>query len=89
MVRRRAVRLGEPCVDLEAGSLTARERANSSYASTGDENRPREAGLRSGNDKAAACLAQLLEAAKGTEELFECADAVAQPGRIFVATTLR
>jgi hypothetical protein len=75
--RRRAVRLGEASVDLEARSFTARERAHGGNPSTGDENSPRETGLRGGNDKAAACVAQLLEAAKGTEDLFECADAIA------------
>ena len=89
MVRRRAVRLGDPRVDFEAGSITAWERANGRNASAGNENRPCETRLGGGNDKAAACVAQLLEAAKGAEDLFECADAVAQPGRIFVATTLR
>jgi hypothetical protein len=77
VVRRRAVRLGEPCVDLEAGSVTSRERANGGNTSAGDEDRPRETGLGRGNHEAAARVAQLLEAAKGAEDLLEGTDAVA------------
>ena len=89
MVRRRAVRLGETCVDLESCSFAARERANGGDASARDEDPPREAGLRGGNDEAAACVAQLLEAAKGTEDLLERADAVAQTRCVLVAPALR
>jgi hypothetical protein len=77
VVRRRAIGLGEPRIYLEASTLTARERANGGNTSAGDEDCPREAGIGRWNDEAAARAAQLLETAKGTEDLFERADAVA------------
>jgi hypothetical protein len=89
MVRRRAVRLGKPSIHFESGSFAARERANRCNASTGDEDPPRKTGLRGGNDEAAACVAQLLEPAKGNEDLLERADAVAQTGCVLVAPALR
>ena len=58
------MRLGETCVDLESCSFTARKRANGGDASTCDEDPPHEARLRGGNNEAAACVAQLLEASK-------------------------
>ena len=78
MVRRRAVRLGETCIDLESCAVAARERANGCNTPAGDEDRAREPGLGCRNDEAAARVAQLIEAAKGTEDLLERADAVAQ-----------
>jgi hypothetical protein len=46
MVRRRAIRLGETCVDLEPCSFTAWKRPNGGDASAGDEDPPRETWLR-------------------------------------------
>jgi len=89
VVRRRAVRLGEPGVDFETRSLTARERANGGNASARDEDPPRETGLGGRDDQAAARMAQLFEAAKGAEDLLERADAVAQPGCVLVAPAVR
>jgi hypothetical protein len=89
MIRRRAIRLGEACVDLEPCSFTARKRANGGDASASDEDPPRETWLRRGNDETAACTAQLFEAPKGPEDLLERVEAVAQTGCIFLAPALR
>jgi hypothetical protein len=83
------VRLGEPGVDLEPGSVTARQRPNGSDSSAGDEDRPRETGLGGGDEQATARVAELLEAAQGGEDLLERADAVAQTRRVLVASALR
>ena len=89
VVRRRAVRLGETCIDLEPCSVAARERANGGDASAGDEDRPREPGLGRGNDEAAARVAQLIEAPKRAEDLLERADAVAQTRGVLEAPAVR
>ena len=89
MVRRRAIRLGETRIDLEPCSFAAWKRSNGGDASAGDEDPPREARLGGGDDEAAACVAQLLEAAKGTKDLLERADAVAQTRCVLEAPALR
>ena len=88
VVRRRAVRLGKTCIDLEPSSVAARERANGCNTPAGDEDRPREPGLGRWNDEAAARVAQLIEAPKRAEDLLERADAVAQTCGILEATAV-
>jgi hypothetical protein len=89
VVRCPAIRLGEPGVDFEAGSLAARERADGGHTAAGDEDPSREAWLGGGDDQAAACAAHLLETAQRAEDLLERADAVAQTGCVLVAPAVR
>src|SRR5439155_18261373 len=70
VVRCSAVRLGQTGVDFEAASFTTWERANGGNPSARDEDRPCETGLDRRDDQAAARVAQLLQAAKGSDDLF-------------------
>jgi hypothetical protein len=81
-------RLSKSCVDLELRAGAHGQRAHGRDASTGDEDGADEAGLRCGGKKAAAGLAQLVDAAKGPHDAVERFDPVAQPGRVLVAAAL-
>jgi len=83
-----AVRLGQTGVDFEAASFTARERSNGGNPSARDEDRPCETGLDRRDDQAAACVAQPLQAAKGSDDLLERADPVAQTGGVLEPTAV-
>jgi len=74
--------------DFEARSFAGRNRTNGRNTSADDEDTARETGLDGRNDQAAACVAQPLEAAQGSDDPLERGDAVAQTGCVLVAPTL-